>query len=307
MSKKTIIILVIIVILVAILGLVLYFFSLQKPEYIPPASIEPKQKITNFEECVAAGNPVMESYPRQCRANGQLFVENIGNEMDKTNLIRVDFPRPNETINSPLTIIGQARGSWFFEADFPVKLYDANDKLITSAIAFAQSDWMTEDFVPFAAELKFTPPVTDSGNLVLEKANPSNLPANDDQLIIPVKFQNEPASRQPVEPASPLPKEIEATPEGQIEINIEQKPEFKIVLPANPTTGYQWIANYDDYFLELADQDYQAISDLLGAGGQSTFNFKALEKGETNVTFSYARPWQLNQPIEEKNYQIIIK
>src|SRR3989344_8105207 len=33
--------------------------------------------VTNFEECVAAGNPVMESYPRQCRsADGKLFVEN---------------------------------------------------------------------------------------------------------------------------------------------------------------------------------------------------------------------------------------
>lgn len=34
-------------------------------------------EVTNFEECVAAGNPVMESYPRQCRSNGMLFVESI--------------------------------------------------------------------------------------------------------------------------------------------------------------------------------------------------------------------------------------
>lgn len=33
--------------------------------------------IINFEQCAAAGNPVMESYPRQCRADGQLFVEDI--------------------------------------------------------------------------------------------------------------------------------------------------------------------------------------------------------------------------------------
>ena len=31
--------------------------------------------VNNFEECVAAGNPVMESYPRQCRAEGKTFVE----------------------------------------------------------------------------------------------------------------------------------------------------------------------------------------------------------------------------------------
>lgn len=35
------------------------------------------QAITNFEECIAAGNPAIESYPRQCRANGQTFVEVI--------------------------------------------------------------------------------------------------------------------------------------------------------------------------------------------------------------------------------------
>lgn len=40
----------------------------------------PKPVITNFEECAAAGNPIMESYPRQCRANGQTFVEQIKNE-----------------------------------------------------------------------------------------------------------------------------------------------------------------------------------------------------------------------------------
>jgi hypothetical protein len=31
--------------------------------------------ITTFEECAAAGNPIMESYPRQCRAGGKTFVE----------------------------------------------------------------------------------------------------------------------------------------------------------------------------------------------------------------------------------------
>jgi len=34
-------------------------------------------KITSFEECAAAGYPIMESYPRQCRAGGQTFVEAV--------------------------------------------------------------------------------------------------------------------------------------------------------------------------------------------------------------------------------------
>ena len=40
-------------------------------------------EITNFKECAAAGNPVMESYPRQCAANGQTFIEKISDEERK--------------------------------------------------------------------------------------------------------------------------------------------------------------------------------------------------------------------------------
>lgn len=36
-----------------------------------------KTSISSFDECVAAGYPVMESYPEQCRANGQTFIRQI--------------------------------------------------------------------------------------------------------------------------------------------------------------------------------------------------------------------------------------
>jgi len=34
-------------------------------------------EVTDFASCAAAGNPVMESYPRQCSANGQTFTEEL--------------------------------------------------------------------------------------------------------------------------------------------------------------------------------------------------------------------------------------
>jgi len=65
---------------------------------------------------VTAGYVIMESYPRQCRDNeDNLFVEYIGNELEKTDLIHLDNPRPNQTIVSPLQITGQARGNWFLK------------------------------------------------------------------------------------------------------------------------------------------------------------------------------------------------
>lgn len=157
----------------------------------PEPEPTPAPAVTDFLGCVAAGNPVMESYPRQCRHGGETFVEDIGNELDKTDLIRLDSPRPNEVITSPLAISGEARGYWFFEADFPVVLVDWDGLIIAEGIATAKNDWMTEEFVPFEATLTFeTDPdaYSDRGALILRKDNPSGLPEHDDALEVPVIF-----------------------------------------------------------------------------------------------------------------------
>jgi hypothetical protein len=154
---------------------------------------EPVEPIDSFEACVAAGMPVMESYPRQCRTeDGQVFVEDIGNEIEKMDLIQLEMPRPNQVITSPLTIKGQARGTWFFEGDFPVKLLDENGEVIARHYLTAQGEWMTEDFVQFSGELEFTVPDSEHGTLVLEKDNPSGLPEHADELTVPVRFQQSP-------------------------------------------------------------------------------------------------------------------
>jgi hypothetical protein len=46
--------------------------------------------VTDFESCVAAGNPIMESFPRQCSANGETFVEDI--ELDDKACTREYMP-----------------------------------------------------------------------------------------------------------------------------------------------------------------------------------------------------------------------
>lgn len=66
--KKSVIIWIIIAVLILALGG--FLLLKQKNNSIT-------QDITTFEECVDAGNPVMESYPRQCIANNQTFVEEI--------------------------------------------------------------------------------------------------------------------------------------------------------------------------------------------------------------------------------------
>lgn len=147
--------------------------------------------VTSFAECVEAGHPVMESYPRQCRADGETFVEDIGNALQKQDLIRVQEPSPNATISSPLTVSGEARGYWFFEATFPVTLLDGNGDVVTETFAQADGEWMTEDFVPFETVVLFDQPTTETGTLILHRNNASGLPEHDDQLRIPVTFSQQ--------------------------------------------------------------------------------------------------------------------
>lgn len=98
-----------------------------------------------------------------------------------------DSPAANAVVTSPLTVTGRARGTWYFEASFPVRLLDDQSNELAVTPAQAQGDWMTEDFVPFIAVLNFTTTAT-TGTLVLQKDNPSGLPENDKSISIPVKF-----------------------------------------------------------------------------------------------------------------------
>lgn len=165
------------IILLAIAG-VSYWFGPGAPE------------ISSFIECVETGGPIMESYPRQCRTkDGKTFKEDIGNELEKDNLIRISEPRPNVVVKSPLVVKGMARGNWFFEASFPVELFDSSGEIIARGVATAKGDWMTTEFVPFETTLSFSSPRGTGGTLILNKDNPSGLPEHDDVLRVPVQFQ----------------------------------------------------------------------------------------------------------------------
>ena len=97
--------------------------------------------------------------------------------------------KAGDLVKSPLQVSGEALGTWYFEASFPVEMYDSNGKLLGIIPAQAQSDWMTENFVAFKATLVFATSTTDSGTLVLQKDNPSDLPENAGQIEIPVIFK----------------------------------------------------------------------------------------------------------------------
>lgn len=154
------------------------------------------EPVANFEECVRAGNPVMESYPRQCRTeDGLLFVEEIdnpvnqGNAEDKSDLIRVSTPKPNDTVGNSFFVEGEARGYWFFEANLPYTVVDENEHIIGTGSFTATDEWMTEDFVSFSGTTTFDiPENATNGTFIIHKDNPSGKEELDDELRIPLTF-----------------------------------------------------------------------------------------------------------------------
>jgi hypothetical protein len=176
--------------IIIILGIVFLLYALLRPK----PYVATNQSVTTYEECVALGYPVLETYPEQCKTpDGTVFIKKTDSTpaLEKQDLIRVTNVTANQVVQSPLVVKGEARGSWFFEASFPVELIDANGKQLAIKPATAKGDWMTTDFVPFEVSLSFARPTTDTGTLILHKDNPSGDTARDDELRIPIRFKTE--------------------------------------------------------------------------------------------------------------------
>lgn len=118
-----------------------------------------------------------------------LSVEHILHESTTTveMPIVVDTVKDNQSVSSPINIKGKARGSWFFEASFPIQLVDDNGDILAATTARAESDWMTSDYVNFTATLNYEKSTTTlRGLIVLSKDNPSDNPDFDQSIFIPV-------------------------------------------------------------------------------------------------------------------------
>ncbi len=111
-------------------------------------------------------------------------------ETEQNPKIDLISPKPNEELGQSFSIFGQARGSWYFEASFPIVLLDeARNELLTT-VATAQGEWMTENFVPYSATVDLKTKYTGKAFLVLKKDNPSGDPSYDDQIEIPITIVN---------------------------------------------------------------------------------------------------------------------
>jgi hypothetical protein len=183
-----------ILILLLVGGVALSAYLFMRPQ-APVVSEEPI--VLSFLDCETAGYPVMESYPRQCRTpDGRLYVEELpAPEPTYVNasaeLIRVTNPTPGSVVGKPITVMGEARGTWYFEASFPIEVRDTTGTVIATGIGqpVGGADWMTEDFVPFSSTITVPESFIGEAVLVLMNDNPSGMVENARTISFPLTIE----------------------------------------------------------------------------------------------------------------------
>lgn len=88
---------------------------------------------------------------------------------------------------------------------------------------------------------------------------------------------------------------------------------LELRLPGNPTTGYTWQATAVPFQLrQQGEPVHRSDSQMLGAGGVTSFLFCATTPGDATLELVYRRPWEQNTPPLKKcriqlNLQAIAK
>lgn len=101
-------------------------------------------------------------------------------------LIKVTSLPVGAVVGKQFEIRGEARGSWFFEASFPVVVRGAKGEVLAETNAKAGADWMTTAFVPFTATVTIPDTYTGDAAVMLKKDNPSGVSAKDASYTFPI-------------------------------------------------------------------------------------------------------------------------
>ena len=104
-------------------------------------------------------------------------------------MITVNSPTPDAVTGKVFSVLGKARGTWYFEASFPIEVLDKDGKTLATGVAHAEGDWMTTEFVPFKADIKIPQSYIGKATLVLKKDNPSGILEKEASISFPFTIE----------------------------------------------------------------------------------------------------------------------
>ena len=84
---------------------------------------------------------------------------------------------------------GVIQGGYFFEGNILINILDTNKNILKKSNAVATSDWMTSGPVDFEGNIDFSGLPKGSAYIEIKNDNPSDLPANDKSVFIPIVIE----------------------------------------------------------------------------------------------------------------------
>ena len=90
-------------------------------------------------------------------------------------------------------------------------------------------------------------------------------------------------------------------------IELKNGDEIELVLPGNPSTGYEWVVIEAPSILEeVGEAEFLPESDLIGAGGEFRFRFVAIEPGTAQLRLVYERPFEEVEPVDAFEIEVTV-
>jgi inhibitor of cysteine peptidase len=102
---------------------------------------------------------------------------------------------------------------------------------------------------------------------------------------------------------------LEETDSGKT-IELSMGDHIEVVLESNPATGYTWeVVSGQDLLEQVSEAEFVAASQqIVGAGGQMRFAFKAVAPGTTSLQLVYLRPFERDvEPQQAFSVQLNVK
>ncbi len=102
--------------------------------------------------------------------------------------VEIISPELGMEIGPPVSVQGQASGTWFFEAILPISVTNVEGSVLAEDLIMTEEDWMTEEMIAFEKELDFEAPDANFGFIKISKNDPSGIPRNANDYYWPIEF-----------------------------------------------------------------------------------------------------------------------
>lgn len=106
-----------------------------------------------------------------------------------SDMINITSPTSESVVGKEFSVIGEARGQFFFESNARIRILDKDGKIIFSGMVKASENSMTTEFVSFVATVKIPDSYVGKATIILLNDNPSGLEENESTVSFPINIE----------------------------------------------------------------------------------------------------------------------